>query len=241
MMARAPVRLPRDLRAMESLVRDEGVGLLILDPLIAFLSERVAVGHNQGIRRVLSRLAGLADRTGAAVVMVRHLNKSDGQKAMYRGTGAIGIIGSARSALLVATDPYDPGRCVLTATKANLTGSPTGLGYRIVGTPAGQPVIEWLGPVRLTSDEALSGPVEAERVEVGMYQAAEWLLTALKAGPRPAAEVVREALAAGISERTLERAKKEAKVVSELKYSGDDREWIWKVYKPLFPPLPELW
>ena len=48
----------------------------------------------QDIRRVLSRLAALADRTGCTVLLLRHLNKAKGGDPLYRGGGSIGIVGA---------------------------------------------------------------------------------------------------------------------------------------------------
>ena len=101
-------------------------------------------------------------------------------------------------------------------------------------------MIEWLGQSGLTPDEVLRKAQPDDPVP-GMFQAAAWLVKKLSDGPKPAAKLIAEALEAGFSEHSLYRAKKEAHVVSELKYSGKTREWIWKLYKPFLPPLEETW
>src|SRR5262249_27535834 len=88
------------LQNIENAMRACGARLLVLDPLNAFLPARVATYKDHHIRRALAPLAALAARTGAAVLVIRHLNKSGGQNAKYRGGGSIGIFGAARSALL---------------------------------------------------------------------------------------------------------------------------------------------
>jgi hypothetical protein len=236
-----PIRLPRDLPALEKWMREERIGLVVIDPLIAFLSRRVPVATDQIIRRLLIRLTAIAASTGAAIVIIRHLNKRTGEKALYRGGGSIGIMASARAGLLVTRDPDDPGRCVLTATKANLGPPPAGLRYRIVGDGVG--TIEWLGPVALTADEALHPPrVDDETTLPGVIEATDWLLKFLKAGPRRATDVLTAARVAGISERTLERAKKEAEVESSLRVdpATEERFWKWRLKKPYVSPLPPL-
>jgi hypothetical protein len=241
---RRPVRIPRDLPVMEGLVREQGIRLVVIDPFMAFLSRRVATGIDQSVRWVMGRLTGLAARTGAAVIPIRHLNKESGQKVMYRGGGSIGIIAAARSALLAAADPTAPGRNLLATIKSNLGGHPPALGYRIVPTDAGVGVIEWLGPVGLTAAEALA-PIRKkaeEMPELGVILATEWLMGFLRGGPRAAVEVYRAAEEQGISERTLERAKGPAGVESRLivdKVTGD-RQWRWRLFEtPSFlPPLP---
>ena len=66
-----------------------------------------------GVRRAFHALRGLAERTGVAIVAVRHLNKASGANPLYRGGGSIGIIGAARCGLLLAPDPDDPERRIL--------------------------------------------------------------------------------------------------------------------------------
>jgi hypothetical protein len=52
--------------------------------------------------------------------VIRHLNKAAGGNALYRGGGSIGIVGAARSGLLIAKHPEDDGRRVLASIKSNL-------------------------------------------------------------------------------------------------------------------------
>ncbi|HKI30608.1 MAG TPA: hypothetical protein VKA46_01855 [Gemmataceae bacterium] len=43
-----------------------------------------------------------------AVLLLRHLNKVGRGRALYRGLGSIGLVGSCRSAWLLAEDLGDP-------------------------------------------------------------------------------------------------------------------------------------
>lgn len=104
--------------------------LLVVDPLMAFLPPEVNSHRDQDVRRALAPLAELADDTGVAVVAIRHLNKSGGSNPKYRGDGSIGLIGAARSGLLVAEDPDAPDtRRILAPTKANLSEPAPSLAY----------------------------------------------------------------------------------------------------------------
>ncbi len=102
-----PPVLPDDLPTIRAAIARVGAKLAIIDPLMAYLSDGTNSHKDQDIRRVLFRVAALAEETGAAVLVVRHLNKATGGVALYRGGGSIGIIGAARSGLLVAADPDD--------------------------------------------------------------------------------------------------------------------------------------
>ena len=64
------------------------------------------------------------------VQLVRHLNKSGGRQALYRGLGSIGLVANCRSAWLVAADPRARGRAVLAQVKNNLAPGPAQPGLR---------------------------------------------------------------------------------------------------------------
>ena len=100
-------QLPLDVVRLEALVNELDAALVVVDVLAAYLGERVDSHHDNDVRRALAPLAKMAERTGAAVVVLRHLNKGGGAKAMYRGGGSIGISGQARSILLTGLDPND--------------------------------------------------------------------------------------------------------------------------------------
>jgi hypothetical protein len=97
--------LPEDIPVLRRGVEQVGARLVVVDPLMAFLSGSVDSHRDQDVRRALAPLARLAEETGAAVVAVRHLTKTEGSNPLYRGGGSIGIVGAARSALLVAKAP----------------------------------------------------------------------------------------------------------------------------------------
>ncbi len=105
---REPVISPADLREIEKAIAAVDAALLVIDPLVAYLPDTVNANRDQDVRRSLSPLADLGERTGAAIVAVRHLRKAGAENPIYRGGGSIGIIGAARAGLLVARDPDDP-------------------------------------------------------------------------------------------------------------------------------------
>jgi AAA domain len=214
--------LPRDIAAIEEIVRAERIDLIVIDPLVAFLDEHFSVNCDQVVRRALQPLADLNRATSSTSIMVRHLNKNVGQRALYRGGGSIGVIGTARSGLLAARHPHQADCYILTANKMNLSEKPPAMLYQIVpGAPA---KVEWLGPEQVTADAALN-PEETNAP--GIFRAMGWLRSVLADGPRLASEVILEATAAGISERTLERAKKEFRAQSFFQRIDGTRSWVW--------------
>jgi hypothetical protein len=207
-----PFQIDRDLPALErALEQRGGVRLLVIDPISGFLGN-VDSHNNCEVRAVLAPLAKLAETYRVAVVVINHLTKKAGAKAVYRSQGSLAFVAAARAAWAVALDPDDDQRRLLLPVKLNLA-SATGLAYRI--TDAG---IEWEdGPVLVSVDE-LDDDSETPREE-----AKQWLQTTLADGPVPAKKALSRAKGDGINERTLRRAKKEIGVVSIQTPTG----WSW--------------
>jgi hypothetical protein len=145
-------------------------------------------------------------RPDCAVVCLRRLNKTNGDKAIYRGC----IIGAARAGLLVAPDPNDPHRRLLAGTKSNR--APPSRPLRFVLAPRdGVCRVEWLGAADFEADELVRrmSPAErAERDEVRnmLAEATDVLRDLLATGPKPRSMCYLTGEAAGYSRRTLERA-----------------------------------
>jgi hypothetical protein len=220
--------IPADIAAIEAAAVSVGAKLIIVDPLMAFLAPQTTNAYkDQDVRRALSPLAAMAERIGSAVLVVRHLNKSADASPIYRGGGSIGIIGAARSGLLVARDPDDETGVsrVLAATKVNLGPLPRSLRYSL--EPHGESIrVQWAGE---SEHFAASLLAEAASVEGRTTQdeAVDFLRSFLEGGEAPAEEAWRRARAAGFADRTLDRAKSRLGIKARRKGYGRDGKWIW--------------
>jgi hypothetical protein len=125
-----PTLTPEGIRAIEAAVVDRKARLVVIDPLANHLPSDVDSHRDQEVRGVLRELAALAERNGAAVVLVRHLTKAFGGPALYRGAGSIGIAGAARSVL--AAKPLDPSWRALESIKCNIATNVPAAYYRLV-------------------------------------------------------------------------------------------------------------
>lgn len=135
-----------DVNELHRLVVQTSARLVVIDVLMAYLPTGVDSHRDQDVRRVLSRLAAMAEATGCTVLLLRHLNKAKGGDPMYRGGGSIGIVGAVRSGLLVAADPDDPELRVMVSIKSNLGPPPDALTYRLVSAGGhGAARVEWEG------------------------------------------------------------------------------------------------
>ncbi len=83
-----------------SAIRETGARVLILDPLSSYIGDCQINAANE-VRPRFNCLIRIAKETGCAIVIINHLNKMFGTKAIYRTPGSIDIVGAVRSALLI--------------------------------------------------------------------------------------------------------------------------------------------
>jgi RecA-family ATPase len=207
------LEIPEDVGALEEFVVEHDIKLLIIDPVLTMLSGNS--NQDQDARKALAPLRDMAERTGCAVVAVRHLNKSVGLKAIQRGGGNMGLIGVARAGAFFATDPEDDSRHVMAQHKNNLGAKVPSLMYRIVTAELHNTArIEWLGVSEYDANGlAADGNTPQEKSELD--EALEFLREELSSGPMWAKQVFKDADAAGIAKITLKRAKANLRVKSE--------------------------
>jgi hypothetical protein len=241
--------LPRDLPLLEEDIQEVEARLVVIDPLMAFLDGTVNSWRDQDVRAVLAPLAALAERTGAAILILRHLNKASGMSAIQRGGGSIGIIAAARSGLLVAKHPDNPDQeRVLASTKSNLGPTMPALRYRLA-TPVKRteeledlwdvPAVDWLGECDFNATALLAASPATEAGATAKKEAAamDWLREELADGARPASDLTREALAAGIAAQTFQRATTRLGVVKKKVGFGGSGHWVWRLPAAAETPL----
>lgn len=193
------------------------VRLVVIDPVNAFLGRGVDDHKDSELRGLLSPLMGVAADRGISFVLIKHLNKNEGAKAVSRVGGSIAYINAVRSALLLAPDPEDESRKLLLPMKANLTKNRQGLAFRMADIPKEDAdrilatqshlspsqmldlrkqlfQVEWLGTVDITADDALNSPKKKEDHDdvAEIDRAAAWLKLFLSQGPKHSEECVRQ-------------------------------------------------
>jgi rubrerythrin len=221
---------PRDGDALGDAVEAIDAALVVIDPLMLYLGAEINANRDAEVRRALSPVIKAAQRTGAAILILRHFTKGGGANAMYRGGGSIAIAGTARIGLMVARDlkTDETGRTgVLACFKNNLAPFPPALAYQldsVAGTQVAR--VHWIGDSTRTADSLLDTDERTQR-----DQASEFLASILESGPMTAKDIQREAREAGFSARTLERAKADLRV--RVKKSGLGG-WYWQL--PELPP-----
>ncbi|MFO0839907.1 MAG: AAA family ATPase [Phycisphaerae bacterium] len=230
-----PFTLASDMDALEEAVRSVAdCRLIIIDPISAYLGggPRFDSHRNSDVRAILAPLADLAGRLGVAVVAVTHLRKGEGP-AMYRAMGSLAFVAAARAVIAVARDTDDPTgrRRLFLPVKHNLSADPTGLAYELRSVAADQAVIAWSAdPVSVTADDVLgANRTPRGRAPERTDEAVEFLRGVLADGARQVNEIRKEARDAGISWRTVQRAKEELRIYARK--AGFDDGWQWHTPK----------
>lgn len=196
-----------DTEQLEEVIKKHNVRLVVIDPLQSFLGGDVDAHRANQTRPIMDGVGNLAERTGCAVLITRHLSKGTGGSAIYRGMGSIDFTGTARSELLVAREPEQEGRVVMAHSKTNLGKFGPSLAYSI--DSAGK--LQWHGESSFRADDLLTAPSTADE-RSALEEAVDFLKEELADGSKPAIDVRAKAQANGISPATLRRAQTALKV-----------------------------
>ena len=215
--------IPEDLDIIHRGIERVKASLIVIDPLMAFLSGNVNSHRDQDVRRALAPLGALGEETGTAIVVVRHLNKATGGNPLYRGGGSVGIVGAARSALLVAEHPEDEDLRVLARVKGNLAKPLPSLAFTLTEAAKDAVRVVWKGETNHTAAALLATPTDPEE-RSALEEAMEFLRDELEDGPVRSGQVSKDARAAGVTEITLKRAKSALGVRSRKQGDGP---WTW--------------
>jgi hypothetical protein len=175
---------------------------------LEFMAADLDSHKQQDVQRFAAALAGVAQRTGAAVVTVRHLNKSQGVSAVYKAAGSIAFIARARMALLAAKDKEHGGR-VLTVVKGNIGKDTHAITFDVVEKDDGT-AIAWGEPTVMTADELVNQDPKRRRgpAPEKAKAARDFLVSLVAGGPVVKEEAVRRANEAGVGRTVLYGAAK---------------------------------
>ena len=205
--------------SIEKAIIESGAKVIVLDPIQAYIGDNIDMNRANIVRPKMTKLKEVAERTGCAIILVGHLNKSSGSKASYRSLGSIDFFAAARSILLVAKINGSDNIKALAQLKNNLAPIGKTLSFRITNG-----VVEWLSECDITADELLSGSANVESKE---YAAEVLLNEILENGKQPVNVILDIASSQGIGKRTLKSAKSMLPIHS-VKVNNC---WYWELEK----------
>lgn len=207
-----------DDERLEQAIKDTQAKLLVIDPLQAYLGVDNDMQKSNSIRSVFGRLAKVAERTGCAVVLIGHMNKSSRTKGIYRGLGSIDIAAVARSILLVGRDSSNPYYRIMIQIKNNL--APEGKAFVFELNP--DLGFSWIGQEEHEMEDLL---FQRSKGESKLDKAKEYLKLLLNGSDMPCADILEKMRETGIGTRTVEQAKKDMGIIS---YKLGDK-WYWRL------------
>ena len=190
-------------------IRETDAGLVVLDPIQAYLGENVDMHRANEVRPRLKHLGDIAAVNSCGMVLIGHLNKKDSGKPEYRGLGSIDFTAAARSVILCAESPRDRDVRVLASTKCSLTYPPDPVAFRL----SKERGFEWEGTYDITAEELL----QSTRVKGQKTIAAKEFLAAELPEPGeyvPSASLFEKAKEKKIAEKTLRNAMKDLGITS---------------------------
>jgi hypothetical protein len=208
--------------------------LVVIDPIVSFIGSDTDMNRQNDVRAILGPLAKLAQQCNVPILIVAHARKTGSGKALHTLMGSVDFSAAVRSVLHVTLDPDDDDVSILSHGKSNLARRGASLRFRVDD----QGAFQWLGEDDRTADELTGAPrIPVQRRE---RERAEDLLTDLLAsGPQLQTVIQEHAKANGISERTLERAKKSLGITSrQLKGTAEKSAfcvepgttaWVWEL------------
>ena len=194
--------------------------MLILDPIQAYLGGGMDMNRANEARDMTKKLGALAEKYQCAIVLIGHMNKAAGNKAVYRGMGSIDFFAVERSVLLVGRVEGEPNIRAVVQIKNNLAafGHPKAFALSEDG-------FQWLGDYEITADEVLGGIApKANKMEQAKHMLRELALTSNAVLSK---EIFDMADKQGISKRTLENAKKEL----GIRAKKINNFWYWELDK----------
>ena len=229
-----------DMEPLRREIRRIGnVRLLLVDPLVSIVRGDY---HKNGIvRRSLQPLADLAVTEGVAVLGITHFSKNSiGKDPVERVTGSLAY-GAAARIVLVAIKNTDDETRVFCRAKSNIGADTGGFEYTLKQSPLADhqditaSYVEWGKAVEGEARDILA---QAEGTEAdsgsggAMGEAMRFLLEVLNDGPVPANDVKGEAETAGISDKTLRRAREALRVNVARDGFGKNGRFVWSLPEP---------
>jgi len=232
--------LPHDNQLLERQVAHHNVALVVIDPLMSVIGERIDTHREREVRSALDPLAKMADRTGSVFLGIAHFNKGTGTDAASLITGSGAFKNVPRSVFAFARDDSDEnGGRVMSQVKNSLGRDDLpSLAYVIESAE-----IQTKKGVAVTGKFSFTGESEKSVADVlresrgsadpeeanERDEAASWLLDCLasRGGSAPFKDILKAARDEGISERTLKRARSRAGVTYER--TGFPSATYWQI------------
>ena len=231
--------LPHDNILLEAKIRDEECALVVLDPLMSTVGDKIDTHRERDVRGVLDPIAKIADRTGALILGIAHFNKSNGTDPASLITGSGAFKNVPRSVFGFARDDHaDSGDRIMTQVKNSLgrddlpswsyTIESAEIPTKKGPTTTGKFTFTGLSE-RTVTDALRDSHRDSDQLEMRRDAATfikNYLLEA--GGSAPASEVIKAGSDAGYAKSALLNARKKAAETRSVGFAGE-KQHLWEL------------
>ena len=204
-------QLPKDIGVLGQAVKELGVDVVVVDGLGYSIT---GDSHNYSVvGSALAALAGEAERTDVAIIGLVHPPKgvSDPVTAAIGSTAWTAI---PRVCFVLGIDPEDETKVVARVSKTNYREPEHGVSFTIAGDDEFEcGYVSNIKPSNITAEEITAAPTTTEE-RTERSDARDFLRNYLQDGPMASEDVAKAGEKAGVSRRTLFRARKDLGVIS---------------------------
>lgn len=208
------ISLPRDVKELSTLVKENDVALILLDPLMSRVDGKLDTHKDSEVRQALEPLVKMGTESGAAVLGLIHVNKSGSTDPLSTLMGSRAFSAVARAVLYVAENPENREEKVMSQAKNNLGRSDLPeLAYTLNQVTVGMFGDEIITSVKLAwgkekdvgTVRGFIAPAKAAKAKVD--SAEDWLEDMYAGKGKVLSQEVKEAgQLMGFNERMLQRA-----------------------------------
>lgn len=220
---------------LEAAITTLGINFLVIDPISSYIGDANA-DRESDVRAALEPLGAMADRTGCAVLMIRHVSKGGtSTRAASRILGSTAWHDRPRVVMMLGDAPeeHQPApnadgtrdvRRVLGVVKNNLAARLAPLTFVQMVNGA----IQWESTEAPCSIDDCFSPTIPER-SPRLEGAEQWVQSYLAGGSKPAATIYADAQGDGHSEKTIRRALKALGAISFQLPGKVAGGWHWRL------------
>lgn len=197
-------------------VKEFDAAIVFFDPMVVYLGGDIDIFKPNEVRSILTQLTSIAKKEDIAIVGVHHVKKAGGV-GQARSLGSVDLVNGVRSMVLV--DITKSGTYFMSHVKSNWAKKGPQIAYDF-----NEERFNWLGEIEPMVDEV------HEISHTPRNKAKSFILAILKDGPVPSIEMIKRARDEGLSERTINRAKR------GLAHSMErDHKWYWELDEGMMP------
>ena len=212
---------PKMVERISLAVKEFDVAVVFLDPIVAYIGGGMDMNRANETRAVLTELDKLSKVHNIAVVGVHHVKKAGQAISQHRALGSVDFVNGVRSVVLV--DITKTGQYFMSHVKSNWARKGPNIAYDFTGD-----AFQWGGTYEVD-------PLDTHELShTPRGFARSFLVAQLRNGPVASTRLMDMAKLEGLTERTLNRAKKG--VAHSVQRNG---MWYWELCPNAEPKHPE--